>query len=321
MRNICSVTLFHNSLRNPDMLLRTIRDVTHEPETLSSTRYFAECRGRIDGYMVMMYAPITPQSMDIAEHAIEVLRSADGSIGTMEIMRDEIICCGGQMYYCDLIVERLHMKGIALSEAIHTLSHSTLMRGLDKLRDTLKRHNISHNHLSVDNIIVDRQNYTWHPLHSYYADWGYGGDSATLDHIASLIKEYSLPDIMPSTATALHDNMSTYSAGGNDTTKRYPMHERRRRVTTQRGTGFENEKGEMVIKDVYLRASDFEEDRATVVTHNNKVGLFDRQGRFIIKPIYDDIVFSVDDGTSRAVQGKESATFDYFGNQLTEWRE
>lgn len=315
---ICTITQFHNCLRNPELLLRTIRDVEYEPETLTSTRYFAECRACIAGSEVMMYAPITPQSMKIAKQAIEALGRTNEPLGHMEIIRNEIICHGKHTFYCDLIIERLH-SGIRLSEAIHTLSHSCLMRGLNTLRDTLEQYDISHNHLSVDNIIID-EHYVWHPLRSYYAKVGYGGDSATLEHIASLIDEYAIPDLNKS-VSALHDNLSAYTASVGDGIKRYPIHERRRRITTPRGTGFEDENGRMVIDDIYLRSSDFVEDRATVTTHDNKMGVIDRSGKYIIEPIYDDVAFCVDDGTSCVVLNGRSATFDYFGVQITEWSE
>lgn len=315
---ICTITQFHNCLRNPELLLRTIHDVEYEPETLTSTRYFAECRARIAGSKVMMYAPITPQSMTIAEQAIDVLGLAHGEVGEMEIIHNEIICHGKQTFYCDLIIERLH-SGIKLSEAIHTLSHSCLMLGLNMLHDTLKQYDISHNHLSVDNIIVD-EHYVWHPLRSYYAMKGYGGDGATLEHITSLIDEYAIPDLSRPVA-ALHENLSAYTTSAGNNIIRYPLHERRRRITTPRGTGFEDENGRMVIDDIYLSASDFVEDRATVTTHDNKMGVIDRNGKYIIGPIYDEVVFFVDDGTLHAILNGRSATFDYFGVQITEWSE
>ena len=61
------------------------------------------------------------------------------------------------------------------------------------------------------------------------------------------------------------------------------------------------------------------EDRAIVEGHNHKWGVIDKRGRYIINMEYDYIEFDVDDGTSEATLNDQTATFDYFGKQLTPW--
>jgi hypothetical protein len=48
--------------------------------------------------------------------------------------------------------------------------------------------------------------------------------------------------------------------------------------------------------------------------------MIDRCGRYIIEMKYDSIEFNVDDGTSAVALNGRTATFDYFGMQITPWQ-
>ena len=306
--DICSFANFHDALRSPDPLLRTLRDIDYEPESLTSTKYFAEGRANIGGRRAMIYAPITPQSMALANHAATTLRATEDTFGSMEILSEELLCGGSQPHYCSLIIEWLP-AGIPLREALYTHSQGNLLQGLTELRNRLKLYGLSHNHLTPNNIVVDTKR-VWHTIRNYYTTTTYGGDEASFEHLVALIKEHSLHDSME-----LHDRLSPYSTSS----ERHALIGRRRRVETPRGVGFEDENGVLVIEDIYLSAIDFLEDRSRVVTKEHKVGLIDKRGHYVIAPIYDDIEYDVDDGSSQVRLKDSYAEFDYLGKQVTEW--
>jgi hypothetical protein len=77
--------------------------------------------------------------------------------------------------------------------------------------------------------------------------------------------------------------------------------------------------GNILIEAIFRDATDFLEDRSIVTTHDNKMGIIDRKGRYIVEPLYDSIDFDVDDGISIVTNGNQSAKFDYFGTQITPW--
>lgn len=304
----CSYTTFINAIRNPHTLLRALCDAVIDIDTAEHTKHFAECHATVDKRDITIYAPISLEAMTLAESAAAIISTTRGALGTFDILREELLCNTPMPYYCPLVVEHCPV-GIPLREALYTHSRSNLHRGMATLRDTLKRHNISHNHLTLDNIVVDH-NHTWHATHNYYMSRGAGGDDDAFNYIATLIDDRALPDIV-----TVNEGYAPYSAQG------YPLVGRRRRTVTARGVGFEDEEGNLIIEDKYLSATDFDENRAIVVTHERKVGIIDRDGRDIIAPIYDDIEYDTDDGTSRVRLGNRIATFDYNGEQTTEWSE
>lgn len=304
----CTYTTFITAMRNPDTLLRSMRDAVIDIDTQQHTKHFGMCGATIDGRSITIYAPISPEAMTLAANAASIIGAADGELGRFDIIDEELMCSNPIPHYCSVVVEERH-AGIPLREALYTHTKGNLRRGMDRLREVLQRHNVSHNHLSLDSIIVDN-NHTWHTTHNYYMRHGVGGDEAIFRRIASLIDERALPDNME-----LRDSYAPYTV-----VRSYPLVCRRRRVATSRGVGFEDETGRLVIEDRYLRATDFHENRAIVVTHDYKTGIIDRDGRDIIAPIYDDIEYNTDDGTSYVRLGNRHAIFDYNGEQMTEWR-
>lgn len=305
----CPYTTFANALRNPDALLRSLSDAVIDIDTAQHTKHFGECHATLQGRSITIYAPISPEAMTLATNASSIIGAAGGDLGRFDILAEELLCSNPLPHYCSVIVEE-HPTGIPLREALYTHSRSNLHYGMNLLREVLQRHAVSHNHLTLDNIIVDSA-HVWHTTHNYYMSRGTGGDDAIFRRIASLIDERALPDNME-----LHEGYAPYM-----TLRSYPLVCRRRRVATSRGIGFEDETGRMVIEDRYFRATDFNENRAIVVTHEYKTGIIDRDGRDIIAPIYDDIEYDTEDGTARVRLGNRYAMFDYDGEQITAWSE
>lgn len=315
----CSIFEFRNALCMPYKMFSTLKNIESLMDTLTRSKYFAECRIREHGGEALLYAPIDKESLRMAHRANMVLNSAyDNGFIRLEILNDEMLRVDAQSMQLEqgthstLVIERLP-EGRTLAEAIKSVSREELLRGLEMLDAELRRYDISHNNLSTDNIIVDCNN-RWLPIRQYYTRRGYGGDTKALDALRELIATYHTPT---ATVDISHDKPWCDMPNLNDSR----LHEGRRRRITERGVGFEDEYGRMVIEDKYLAASNFMENRAMVTTKSMKMGLIDRNGREIIEAIYDQVRYSEDSGKSIVVCNKVCAIFDYNGKQLSKWVE
>ena len=309
----CTIMQFQNAMLHPEECLHSCKGMECDRETLTRTKYFAECRAEHDGKMVMVYAPITPKSMTMIRLANSVLPANSSHVQKLHIVDNEILCVGFDMRLCPMIIEPLP-EGTLLSEALYTHSRERLVHGLDALRNELQRYDVSINHLHPNSIIVDRA-YRWHVIRPYYATHGFGNDVEAFDKLNELIARYSLS--YEYDGNILHEDFAPYGAG--NTTYRYPIREGLRRFSTPERFGYEDDKGNVVIEAKFRSASDFMEDRAIVQGDNHRWGIIDKRGRYIIAMEYDYVEFNVDDGTSEVMLNEQTAIFDYFGKQLTEW--
>ena len=315
----CSTFEFRNALCMPYKMLSTLKNIESLIDTLTRSKYFAECRIREDRGESLLYAPIDKESLRMVHHANLALNKAyDNGFIRLEILNDEMLRLNAQSMtlehttYCTLAIERLP-EGRTLGEAIKELSREELLHGLAMLDAELRRYDISHNNLTADNIIVDANN-RWLPIRQYYTRRGYGGDTKALNALHELITTYH------TTSTTVDiSQLKPWRdmANINDS----ELHDGRRRCTTSRGVGFEDEYGTLVIEDKYLAASNFMENRAIVTTKNMEMGLIDSRGHEVIEAIYDHVRYSEDSGKSIVVCNKLCAIFDYNGKQISKWVE
>ena len=314
--NVCTVSQFRDSLTYPHILLRTLRYIIFDPDRVSCTKHFAECSASLDSKRLMLYAPITTHGFEMASEATRILREIDEEYIDMHIIPNEICFSGLAMGECCMIVESFP-AGLPLSEAIYTLSHDHLISGLNSLMSRFERYDISHNYLNLESIIVD-SNYTWHTIRNCYINRGYGNDEESFNEFRKLIDERAIRD--NSNDNSHNDALLLHSTITDDNGNTlFPCKERRRRFITDRGVGFKDESGIVVISDIYTWASDFEEDRAMVCLNNGCMGVINRYGRYIIEPRYSKVEYSSYDGTSLVYDGELCARFDYLGEQLEEW--
>lgn len=292
-----SIVAFRNAALHPKESLRSCSDMVFYIESFTRTKYFAECRAEYNGASVMVYAPITTESMLLIRRANYALPAVSCCVTRLEVVENEMLCLGVQRSYAPIIIEHL-------------------MTGLGTLREELQRHDISINHLHPNSIIVDRTHH-WHIIRPYYATCGYGNDTEAFDKLAELIARYTQPSTIAE--DCLHEEFAPYGVSEDSGRTVYAASEGIRRFETTEGYGFEDENGRIVIGAIYHNASDFMEDRATVESHDHKWGVIDRCGRYIIEMKYDSIEFNVDDGTSAVTLNGRTATFDYFGMQITPW--
>lgn len=290
------------------MHLRTLEDMVFDESTVACTEHFVECAGSIFDCQVMTYAPISLDAIHYANRAMEVLAPTNGALGNFKVIKNEILLNSHFASTCSLIVETLP-EGTILSEALYTFTRGHLMQGLKSLKQRLSRNNICHTNLTPHNIIVD-ENYEWHPIRWYYAVNGKRKDSKAFKELTALIDECSIPDeCEPSHETMSHNHIE-YPG------KLFPIQERRRRVITRNGTGFKDEYDNWIIEDIYHRATDFTEERSVVTLKSGLMGVINRDGKYIIPPIYEELTFDINSGETKAMKGLTTTMFDYLGNEI-----
>ena len=299
----CTIQEFHRALRDSS-LFATIKPLNYDD--VHRTTHFGECSAVVNSRRVIIHAPITPKAMELAEEVYALLRGERGeTIGTFSILHNELATDNGKRV--SIIIEDIP-EGTPLELALLTHPREQLLKGLNELRERLRRADISHNNLRKHNITVDREG-RWHLSRLYYATVGYGGNCEQLNAIGEEIEANALK------SDCACEPLSSYK------TEYQPLREGRRKTQTARGVGFEDETGRMVIRDCYAWASDFDEGRAMVMTHDHKMGLIDTEGHEVIRAEYEIVEYSAREGNSWVRRNELWALFDYSGLQITEWLE
>lgn len=310
--DICTFAQFRDSLSSPQTLLRTQHNILFEPDTLCCNKHFAEAKAQLNGLEVMLYAPITFQAADIARKAVEAIETTNGGFCDMHILEKEILYSGLFSGKCCMIMESVP-PGIPLSEAMYTHSRTHLLMGLNKLKARLKRYNLSHNYINIYNIYVD-SNHRWYTIRNFHLSQGVGNDNALFKELEERIKVCAFPDTTTETDKR---RLFQYSiVKDKDGSTLYPIKESRRRFETSNGVGFKDRNGAVIIADEYLWACDFEEDRAVVCLKSGLRGVINRNGDYVIEPIYNDIDFDSYTGITTARINDEEHIFNYLGEKI-----
>lgn len=311
--DICTTSQFLCSLTYPQSRLRTQHNIICDPETFLCDKHIAMIEGSINVQSYLFYAPITSNGATMVRKALEC--SMDSDYFDLTILEDEIIYSGLGSGSCPLVMERLP-DGIRLNEAIYTYSKSKLLKGFRAFKSRLKKLNISHNNLTLSNIIVD-MDYVWYSICNYGITEGWGNDTESLTNIEQCINEYSISDT-PNANTLEQQRLHSITTDSEGNVI-YPIVESCRRFTSKNGVGFKDKYGNVIIADEFLSASDFSCNRSVVQLKNGKMGVIDRKGRYIIEPQYSSIVYNPTDGISIIHDGELETSFNYLGEQLEDW--
>lgn len=314
---MCTPMQFANALMHPDICLHRFSALRYDPSTKIETKHFTEYHAAYFSHEVNIYAPASLEAVRMTYEAIDLRPSNCPHISALCVIPNEILCSGIVPHRCSLILEEIP-KGTPLSEAIYTHKRNHLEQGLIELQDYLKEINCSINNLRPENIIVD-SNHSWHVIRAYYLSYNADNDNESFERLKEMIALNALSDNFDNTGFACEDFAPYGCTTAADGRQLFAASEGLRRFTSSEGTGFEDEMGNILIDAIFRNATDFLEDRSIVTTHDNKMGIIDRKGRYIVEPLYDSIDFDVDDGISIVTNGNKSAKFDYFGTQITPW--
>ena len=315
--DMCTPMQFANALMHPDICLRRFSALCYDPNTKIETKHFTEYHASYANHELIIYAPASLEAVDMTYDAIRLRPKRCPHISALCVVPNEILCSGIIPHRCSLIFEELP-QGTPLSEAMYTHKHKHLEQGLVELQNYLKEIDLSINNLKPENIIVDSDHH-WHVIRAYYLSYDADNDDAIFERLKELIALNALSDNFDNTSFACEGFAPYGCITTTDGRQLFAACEGLRRFTSSEGTGFEDEAGNIIIEATFRDATDFLEDRSVVTTHDAKMGIIDRKGRYIIDPLYDSIDFDVEDGISRVVDGNKIAKFDYFGTRLTEW--
>lgn len=312
MMDICTITEFREALLDSHYTLTPLSRVEADIESIHRSTYFAECRARLNGEAALLHVPITRHSMSVAMRANAALYA---SRGDRHMTPFRVYGAAMQLPHtsrrCTVIVEPLS-DSVPLAQALHESNYQRLMEGLEGLQTMLDSYDISHNNLTIGNIVVDRKG-GWRPIRQYYTTRGRGGDSGSFQSLARAIEELApreaiLCDTAPYTTRHISESHP-------------PLVEGLRRISTPDGVGFEDEHHNVVIAPRWQWADDFREGRAAVMSHDGLMGLINKRGEEVIPVIYNDIQYSTTTGESWVSNGHGWALFDYCGVQITDWQE
>lgn len=306
--DFCTIIEFREALTQPHAGFETLHDIVADLSTLCRTRHFAQCRAEVNGRQAIIYAPISPEAFSYAlgaERALSGIRLR--AITPYKVYGSELRCGMLRERRCPVVVE-YPIYGTPLSEAMYTMSHDRLTRGLEQFFLSLVECNISHNHLDEHNIIVDNR-YEWHCIREYYSTSGVGGDKAAKQRLQQLINSYALAD--DKRLSELHEEYASY--GGEN------IIEQRQRITYDGLVGFADAEGDVVVECKYLAAENFAEGRSVVTDTSHRMGLIDYMGHEVIPTLYDALSYDVKSGCSWVSKDGLWAKFNYSGECITEW--
>ena len=310
--DICTTSLFRYAMLHPETSLNTLATILPELATLSCTKHFVECRVTIGERNALIYAPITIHAMRYMAAATVLLNKIGYPYPRPQILPFELTTEGHNERNCSVIVEYID-SAESLPTACQRHSSEELCRALEELRKVFERLDISHNNLCIRNIVVTRDCRII-PLRPYYTTQGYCNDIASFTNLKEYIVANSRNALSLST---LHEPLSSYECSA----ERNPLIEGLRRKETDRGVGFENGEGEIVIECRYREASNFLEGRAMVTTFEGKMGLISTRGEELIPARYERVNYDIHSGNSWVLNDNKWALFDYFGLQITDWQE
>lgn len=318
---LASIRQFTRALLTPDLSFATLADarVVCGPDglpLLHRTTRFAEAQIEWQGQRWILSLPLHPSAM----HRIERLANQLRTIGSPALTEYRILpremCwedAHNQVFTSDLILQSTPSGG-GFSEALIHERGATLLAALDALEAELRRVGFVHRNLKPNNLI-------WHngrlyPLRYHDACIGSpdASDAAAFEALRELVRTTT-------GCSELHDAAAAYDAAPRLEGHRWTGNpfEGLICVEDDAGFGYVDTENRPVIPSQFAWAGDFHEGRAEVQTAEGTMGLIDRNGTYILPPIYE--IVDYDPATSRIrcrLDGRW-AEFDYTGRQLTEF--
>lgn len=307
--DICTINDFREALAAPEHHFRTLDGIKSDLTTLCRTTHFAECRVTYRNHDAMLYVPITPRAMEFALCANKSLYPTRGSnLCPMMILCAEMTCHSTTNQSCSVIVEDI-TKLTPLKRAMTAANSIILAEGIRELEALLKFYDISHNNLTIENLMIDIYGKVY-PIRQYYTTSGCGGDNMALSRTLAEIESLA-------PCGCAGEDLSSYRV---EQIKAERLNESRRLFRTSQGMGYKDEGGKVVIEAKYSWATEFYEGRAIVGNDRNKFGVIDRNGNAIVPIIYDHIEFNRTTCGIRAYIDNRMAEFNYSGEQTSEWK-
>ena len=311
-----TISNLRNALHNPAESFKTLRELSYQDCPIIRSTYFAETTVRLGDCSYLLAIPLSAVAMHRVERFCILKRHLRSYIvPPLRIMRDEMLYTDamGRECCCDVLLEPLPATcpyTDALANAPYDKSEAeSLLAALEALEEELRRADVSLGNLRKENLGIDKDG-RLRPIRWYYATKVAGGDKEGFaklrEEIFSLQNELNINDFEYKYFTPLNleGHLSTRS-----------IFEGLIAVEEPSGWGFVDSLNQMVIEPKFDWVSDFREGRAEVEI-DQKMGLIDKSGQYIIPPHFELLDYDHISGQSRAKQGDVWHIFDYSGRLL-----
>lgn len=287
---------------------RTLSRLVWGGEPILRSTLFAEARVECDGERLLIGMPLAGLSLRRVERLLPLKRHlVSDLVPQIRILREEMQCRLGR---CDVLCEVLP-DALPLADALASIASgeeaAAMLQSLDALQKELRRVDLSHNNLRVENILIEASG-RLRPIRWYYATAGAGGDDEAIEALRTKIARSA-------ESMALHDAESA----AYDVTPRLEGHltvrslrEGLAAVEDCAGWGFVDSENRPVIESKYIWVNDFREGRAEVETTEG-MGLIDRTGAYVIPPAYEIVEFDERRGVVAVRDAGRWAVYDYSG--------
>lgn len=314
MRKLPAITQFAGALSSPEGAFAALGRFSSDG-AVHRTALFAEGAIERDGQRWLLCAPVRGGSIESAAASLAVVDGCGCRMaGDCVILRDGFLFCddAGERCVCDLLLHRLP-EGERLDSAVTHIDAAVLLRAVADLRDEFLRCGIRHRNLKPSNLL-------WcgdeglHPLRCWYTVAE--SDAAAIEREFDAVEEYVKSFSEFAAGSICAEGCEGLLSEGID--EIYPPSDMM--VMIRRGElyGYAHMDGRIAVEPCYVYAEPFGENRAVVSRGAGRMGVIDREGRYIVAAEYDMACFDAVSGETTVLRGRSVAgRFDYFGRLLS----
>ncbi|MFI3278788.1 MAG: WG repeat-containing protein [Rikenellaceae bacterium] len=289
---------------------RVILDCDGEP-ALCRTTNFVECEIELNKRRYLLSMPLSDEALRLCEKNAALIGTIKSEmLGEYRILRSEMryTTWQGGEEKVDLLLYEIP-EGVILQDYISSGESATaLSDSICNMQREFKRINICHHNLTAANIIVARH-LRLYPMRLHDIAKGSEDDiDLCFNKLREYIEENALWTRDDKESTALDYNVNgeqhNYCEGI---------------LCVKNGANsyqYQDIDGKILFNaKTFLWCSDFKEGRAEVEEEQG-MGLLNKEGEYIIKPIYEIVDYDVVSGYSRVKRDGLWALFDYEGHEI-----
>ena len=212
----------------------------------------------------------------------------------------------GNKHALDIVLQELP-SGVMLKEAVTRYCADDLRKAIEQMKERMDNIGFCHNNLKPSNVIICDSGIA-RPLRYWYAKWETYSDN-DISQLLNFIDQNCLDQFGTKQPFMLAQD---YEAEYKTTQPRYRGITRLRKGHRY---GFVDSDGEKITDYLYTQASDFCEGRA-IVTHHNKVGVINCNGKKVINASYRSIEFDIETGLFSAIDDTHHSIISYNGKVI-----
>ena len=276
---------------------------------LRSTKSAIETEIIVNGRHFLLFIPTERESLQHIEDLEFIAQERRrGPLLENHIYYEELTMVDslGNKFAIDVILQELP-SGVILKEAVTRYNANDLRRAIEQMKERMDSIGFYHKNLKPSNVIICDSGIA-RPLRYWYAEWETYSDN-NISQLLAFIEQNC------------HDNLESKQPFllAQDCEAEYKItphkYDRITRLFKGHRYGFVDGDGQKITNYLYSQASEFSEGRA-IVSHNNKVGVIDTNGRKVISASYRSIEFDIETGQFYAINDTHRHIIGYNGNLI-----